>query len=73
MSRIVDNKFFKTILPNVVIVISCMIITLLILDYYNPLMGFLDRGMSIAVIIVWGVTLLTYLVGLCVRLAKKLV
>lgn len=71
MSRIVDNKFFKVILPNIVIVLCCMIITLLILDYYNPFMGFLARGMSVCVIVTWIVTLVMYLLALGIRLVIK--
>lgn len=65
--RFADNKFVKTILPNIAIVLSCMMITLLILDYYNPLMGFLSRGMSIAVIVLWIVAIAVYFLALCVR------
>lgn len=71
MSRIVDNKFFKTILPNIVIIISCMMITLLILDYYNPLMGFLARGMSIGVIVAWIVSIVLYTLALVMRIIVK--
>lgn len=71
MMRIADNKFFKTILPNIAIVLSCMMITLLILDYYNPLMGFLSRGMSVGVIVTWLTSIVLYIVALCIRMAGR--
>ena len=69
MMRLTDNKFFKIILPNIAIVLSCMMITLLILDYYNPLMGFLSRGMSVAVIAVWLVAVILYFATTIIRVA----
>lgn len=70
--RFIDNKFLKTILPNIAIVLSCMMITLLILDYYNPLMGFLSRGMSVAVIVAWIAAIVLYVVALCIRTIQRL-
>lgn len=69
--RLIDNIFFKTILPNIAIVLSCMMITLLILDYYNPLMGFLSRGMSVGVTIVWIVAVSMYIAALLVRVIYR--
>ena len=65
--KIINNKFFRVILPNIVIVITFMMITLLILDYYNPLMGFLKRGMSVGVIVAWIVAVVVYVVGVGIR------
>lgn len=70
--KFADNRFFKTILPNIAIVLSSMMITLFILDYYNPLMGFLSRGMSIGVIVAWIAAAAMYLIALCVRVIMRI-
>lgn len=46
MNKLLNNKIVRIGLPNVVLVGTCMLVTLLILDYYNPLMGFMTRDMS---------------------------
>ena len=54
-----DDKLRKAkiFFINSTIVLAMMIVTLIILDYFNPLMGFMDRGMSRFVIILGGISL----------------
>ena len=54
----------KKIIPHLCIILTAMMITLLILNYLNPLMGFLSRGMSKAVIVLWIVSLVA--TALCI-------
>lgn len=48
----------KKIIPHIAIILTAMMITLFILDYLNPLMGFLSRGMSKFVIVLWILSLI---------------
>ena len=71
MIKLINSKFFKTVLPNIAIILSCMMLTLTILDYYNPLMGFLSRGMSVGVIAIWIAVLVLYVLTLTIRIVYK--
>ena len=71
MIKLINSKFFKTVLPNIAIILSCMMLTLIILDYYNPLMGFLSRGMSVGVIAIWIAVLVLYVLTLTIRIVYK--
>lgn len=48
----------KKIFIHLSVILTAMMITLIILNYLNPLMGFLSRGISKAVIILWIAALL---------------
>lgn len=47
----------KKIIPHIAIILSAMMLTLLILNYLNPLMGFLSRSISKVVIVLWIISL----------------
>lgn len=59
-------KVSLRILPHLLIITTAMIITLCVLDYLNPLMGFLSRKMSKGLIVIWAVMI-------CVWFASKIV
>ena len=71
MKTMVNSKFFRVVLPNIAIVLTCMIITLFILDYYNPLMGFLSRAMSKGVMAAWIVSVAVYVASVGIRYKKE--
>ena len=71
MIKLINSEFFKTVLPNIAIILSCMMLTVTILDYYNPLMGFLSRGMSVGVIAIWIAVLVLYVLTLTIRIVYK--
>lgn len=52
----------KKIIPHIAIILTLMMITLFILNYLNPFMGFLSRGMSKAVIVLWIISLVTTII-----------
>lgn len=61
----------KKIIPHITIILTLMIITLLILNYLNPFMGFLSRGMSKVVILLWILSILATIVCIAITLRNK--
>ncbi len=62
----------KKIIPHLCIILTLMMITLFILNYLNPLMGFLSREMSKAVITLWIVSLVATAICIITNfIAKK--
>lgn len=52
----------KKLIIHLTIILTAMMITLFILDYLNPLMGFLSRKMSKFVIILWAISIMCSLI-----------
>lgn len=71
MKKLINCKALKIVLPNVLIVGTMMLITLMILDYYNPLMGFLNRGMSIGFLAIYSVLWIGFIISVALRLLLK--
>lgn len=61
----------KKIIPHLCIILTAMMITLLILNYLNPLMGFLSRGMSKVVIALWLISIIATVVCIVVSIIQK--
>ncbi len=62
----------KKIIPHFAIILSAMMITLLVLDYLNPLMGFLSRGISKFVIALWILSLFATFFCIAGSIMKKI-
>lgn len=56
-------KVSLRILPHLLIITTAMIITLCVLDYLNPLMGFLSRKMSKGLIVIWAVSICVWVIS----------
>ena len=54
-------SFIKKALPHLTFVFAAMLIVLLIINYYNPLMNFLDNGMAHA--LQWALAALTLILS----------
>ncbi len=61
----------KKIIPHIAIILTLMMITLIILNYLNPFMGFLSRGMSKIVIALWITSILATIVCIALNLKNK--
>lgn len=61
----------KKIIPHLCIILTLMMITLFILNYLNPLMGFLSRGMSKVVIVLWILSIIAAVACIIASLATK--
>ena len=61
----------RKIIPHIAIILTAMMITLFILNYLNPLMGFLSRGMSKAVIVLWIISLVSTTICIVSGIIKK--
>lgn len=61
----------KKIIPHLCIILTAMMITLLILNYLNPLMGFLSRGMSKVVIGLWIISVIATIVCIVIGIVQK--
>lgn len=64
------GKIIKKVIPHIALIFTAMLITLLILNYLNPLMGFLTRGISKLVIGLWIVSMLAAFIVFCMNLVK---
>ena len=42
-------SFIKKVLPHLTLILAAALIVLLIVNYYNPLMGFLENSMAHAI------------------------
>ncbi len=42
-------SFIKKVLPHLTLILAATLIVLLIVNYYNPLMGFLENSMAHAI------------------------
>lgn len=61
----------KKIIPHIAIILTLMMITLIILNYLNPFMEFLSRGMSKIVIALWITSILATIVCIALNLKNK--
>lgn len=52
-------SIIKKILPHLIFILAAILIVLLIVDYFNPLMKFLDNGMAYCVM--WALCVLSVL------------
>ncbi len=68
MSRII-NRLYRA-LPHAAIILSLMFIVFLILDVYNPLMQFVDNGMSRVLLGLLAIASITT-AGLLIRCQRK--
>lgn len=48
-------KWIKNLLPHISLMLSAVIITLYILDIYNPVRGFLSRDLSKMLLLVFAI------------------
>lgn len=71
MNKLINGKALKVVLPNMIIVGTLMLITLMILDYYNPLMGFLNRDMSVVFLVIYSLLWIVFFVFIVLRLLAK--
>lgn len=71
MNKLINSKALKVVLPNMIIVGTLMLITLMILDYYNPLMGFLNRDMSVVFLVIYSLLWIVFFVFIVLRLLAK--
>ncbi|MBQ9700251.1 MAG: hypothetical protein IJV71_06480 [Lachnospiraceae bacterium] len=71
MNKLINGKVLKVVLPNMIIVGTLMLITLMILDYYNPLMGFLNRDMSVVFLVIYSLLWIVFFVFIVLRLLAK--
>ena len=65
------SKIIFKVIPHLAIIMTAMIITLCVLDYLNPLMGFLTRGISKGLILIWGSCLTIFFSNKIARHVKK--
>ena len=68
MNKLLNNKIVRIGLSNVVLVGTCMLVTLVILDYYNPLMGFMTRDMSKAFLTCYAILLVLFVITFVLRM-----
>jgi len=61
----------KKIIPHIAIILTAMMVTLFILDYLNPLMGFLSRDMSKAVIVLWIISLVATVICIVTSIIRR--
>lgn len=61
----------KKLIPHIAIILTAMIITLVILNYLNPLMGFLSRGISKIIICLWIASIISLFIYTLSKLIKK--
>lgn len=45
-------KFFRSTVPNLTVSLSVAVIVIVVLDYYNPMMGFLHSGAARVLVLV---------------------
>ena len=62
----------KKIIPHIAIILTAMMITLVILNYLNPLMGFLSRGISKFVITLWILSIIACIITLILSIIKQI-
>lgn len=65
------SKIIFKVMPHLAIIMTAMIITLCVLDYLNPLMGFLTRGISKGLILMWGLCLTIVFSNKLAKCVKK--
>lgn len=61
----------RKIIPHIAIILTAMMITLFILDYLNPLMGFLSRNISKIVIILWITSIIATIISAIISIIHK--
>ncbi len=62
----------RKIIPHIAIILTAMMITLFILDYLNPLMGFLSRNISKIVIILWITSIIATIISVIISIIHKI-
>lgn len=64
------KKFFKTVLPNLCIVLAVMLLVFSVIDYVNPGMQFIDNDITKTLIFIFGILSFTVSVMYLVRTFK---